>query len=133
MPNDDANLPMALQINPYVSNGGGMLVQIWGYSGDHHTVYIPYASGVAHSFASMGYQEQITDEVTGHEVWGVYEDQSQYVDSSGKFHFQFRPVDFLTAFNPPQMYWQIPPNNQNAGGQAISCDYESGTQCSFGS
>ncbi len=133
MPSGDANQLMGLQINPYVSNGGGMLVQIFGYTGDVHRAYIPYSSGIAHSFASTGYQEQILDNVVGHEVWGVHEEQSQWVDSSGNFHYQSRAVDFRTAFDPPQMYWTIVPNTQNAGGQAISCDYDSGAQCSFGS
>lgn len=133
MPNSDANHPMGIQINPYTSNGGGMLIHIYGYADPAHAAYISYASGIAHSFASMGYQEEITDNVSGHEVWGVYEEYSEYVDSGGGFHYQFRSVDFRTAFDPPQMYWTIPPNGQNSGGQAISCDYESGSSCTFGS
>jgi|GEM_PF-3245976 len=131
----DINQSWAIQINPYVSNGGGMLVQFLSHTYPHGGAlapqYIPYSYGVAHSFKYENFKEVIFDTVKGHEVWGTTWTYTSYVDSGGGFHYQTRPVDgYLGWFTgnmvpPPQWYWQYTPAPGNNGGQRISCVYDS--------
>lgn len=128
MRSGNVNQPSAVQVHPYVSNGGGMLVEIFGYDGEYVEDHIPYADGVLHSFASMGMQEEIFDNVSGHEVWGAYNTSWQYFRSNGTYALQTRNADILVPSNPPQMYWIRPPSI-TPGGQGITCDYDGGQAC----
>ncbi len=51
-------------------------------------------------------QEDIVDHVSGHQVWGSQWIQNQWVSNNGSYVMQTRGEDFLTARNPPQMYWK---------------------------
>ena len=78
-------------------------------------------------------QEDIVDHVSGHQVWGSQWIQNQWVSNNGSYVMQTRGEDFLTARNPPQMYWKNEPSTSYPGGQQYSCDYATGTTCTYGS
>lgn len=130
MDSANANEESIIQLAPYVSNGGGMQAQIWGYDNQHIVVNVPYANGALHTWASMGMQEEIFDNVSGHEVWGAYNGAWEYLRSDGTYAWQTRYQDILSKEDPPQMYWlsgdtapELP------GGKGITCDYDSGASC----
>src|SRR6266704_1241941 len=88
----------------------------------------------ATSYSRMRLNEDITDSaVTGHQVWGSQWTGSSYATQAGSFVAQSRAVDFLTARNPPQMYWHTNPVPGNNGGDLYSCVYDTGTTCTPGS
>ncbi len=121
---DNINQNATIEINPYYSNGGGMLVNIYMYDGQKLTYYIDNGWGLGQSFGQIKYQEQIFDYVTGHEVWGSAWEESSYMENN-TWYYQHRGADFLTYQLPPQMYWYIEPANGNAGGELHTCVYDS--------
>jgi hypothetical protein len=91
-------------MNPYVSNGGGMLIQAYqdvpgGYV--MQPQYWPYADGAPTSFSRIQYNEDLADTFTNHVVWGSPWLFSSYAHSDSTFYFQQRGPDFLTSANPP--------------------------------
>lgn len=132
VPSACVNQLVTTQISPFVSSGGGMEIQFYS---SHCTTgfipqYFPTSNGIPTSFGTMKYVEQIYDTVIGHDVWGVQWLGSSYMQNN-TFQYQARGPDFLTARNPPQMYWLHDPAPGNGGGDMRSCDYDAGTSCTL--
>ncbi len=88
--------------------------------------------GSTSNYNRMELHEEIQDNVSGHQVWGVYWVNSKYFASNGTYSYQSRGVDTNYANNPPQMYWYIVPNSNNLGGEMHSCDYDGSYTCTIG-
>ncbi len=135
VPSTDINTLSGFQISPYSSNGGGMDIYIWSYNtgGERLTEAIPLFD-TTQIYTQIRYQEQIFDDVVGHQVWGSHWQFSEYYDSHGTgLHYQTRGPDAIWADDPPQMYWNPYPNSSNSGGTLNSCVYDGGATCNFGS
>ncbi len=132
VPGGDINQESRFQVNPYVSNGGGMLVQIWnGVGVNRITDYISYADGAPRNFSKIDLQEIMADTISGHEVWGSEWQQNDWVQGNG--HFVAQTVKGTQSGGvPPQMYWNVPPSPNYPGGDLYSCDYDStSNQCTL--
>lgn len=136
----DDNQRATLQVGFYTSNGGGTLFEIANtFSGDNQTWF---DSGGTQLWDAITYTESINASFTGHKVWGVdWSDNDYQSVNTGAWVAQPGPANPCTgsgsgctnASNPPQMYWFNAPGQTNYGGDLYSCDYSSGTTCTFGS
>lgn len=140
---DSAGLPSCMinkglwiNVNPYVSNGGGMLIQAKSDVVGCFTMtpqYWSYTRGAPIDFSRINYEESIYNDFTGHNVWGSDWTQNSWVEGNGTYVTQTVGASFLTAGNPPQMRWYEEPYQDNIGGDLLSCVYDTGTTCTSGS
>jgi hypothetical protein len=128
---DDVNHGLEVQEGNYVSNGGGNLIRLWSVS-QNWNVYWPYDEGAQGFYGTIGLYEIILDDVSGHEVWGSSWTLNKWSSSDGVYHYQTRDFDYRYANNPPQFYWNDVPVPGNNGGELYSCDYDTGSTCTFG-
>ncbi len=136
VPSADINAGSFFQINDYTSNGGGNLVQVFSAGGvSRLTQFFPYTDHLSSTYNTINYDEDITDHVTGHEVWGSLWTNNQWVQSNGTFVYITVNGTLSThSPTPPQMYWFKTPNSSPSGGQLYSCEYDStSNSCTLGS
>jgi hypothetical protein len=120
VPSADINGTVSFQISPYVSNGGGMQAYVWRPNNAGYYMWgFPYSLGAPHSFSRNTMREQISDTITGHEVYGVAWENISWLNSNGVWSQQGRYGDGYKDANPPQFYWNPPPPN----GVMYSCVY----------
>lgn len=138
VPDSDVNLPMTMLVvrnNTTCNEGDGQLDEYlvqWSFNDFSNFTCVDNEN--PNGYNRMQLQEDITDSnVTGHQVWGSHWTGSSWVNVSDTFVNQSRGVDFLTARNPPQMFWYIEPAPGNNGGQMTTCVYDTGVGCNFGS
>lgn len=139
--NGDINSQMNLEVDDYLSNGGG--IHLWFYFPGTLTYYIcagacTIVTNNTNTFQYNGFTEQlITGSFTNHKVWGSSWTGNQYDSTSGNgWHYQSNSGNPVSAGNPVQMGWHSSPNgSSNGGGTMYSCAYPSGTytSCVLGS
>lgn len=123
---ENNTLGLTLQNQAGCGSGPMAIINPWVHA------TITHCTNVGKSFNRIENDEQINDQVTGHQVWGVDWTSSAYYDSNANLHFQARAADGTGANNPPQEYWHTVPASGNNGGDLYTCDYDSGTTCTIG-
>jgi len=136
---DDYNTDNYFQGGYYVSGGGGLLVYIQSPYNDALCQKGCYLSGVAQTWDYMEQLETDQNTWTGHNVYGSHWIDNKYQDNStGAWHYQPGSCvpgvsSCITARNPPQMHWHTIPEQSSTRGELYSCDYDTGTECMYGS
>lgn len=101
-----------------------------------------FFSGQPNTYGRISLSEDIVNQWSGHNVWGISWGSNQYNTlSDGNWHYQFAPKPSdgpsgngcPAAYNPPQMYGNVYPSNSSSGGQLYSCDNDTGSSCQLGS
>lgn len=143
VPSADIGNNVAWKIAPYVSNGGGMLVQLFSstYAGNVNgtsAFFISYAKGVPHSFTRIKYDEfffgQPFTPSNSHWVAGVDWANNQWVQGAGNLVYHSTSFTATSFYGRPVfMYWDVPPEISNTGGDLFSCIYDAPSGCVFGS
>lgn len=135
VPSADFNSRAAWKIAPYVSNGGGMLVQLFSVNYDGSVegtsaFHIPYSSGVIHSGNVIKRDEFFFGQPfdvpsPGHWVWGVSWLYPQWATGDGVLHYQTSDFSQHVYYGfPVYFYWWQVPAPGNSGGQLNSCIYD---------
>jgi hypothetical protein len=133
VPVTDVNNIAVFKIGYYVSGGGGMFFQIQGSSGNNGCYSGCFIPGLDTSFNTVFYIENINDNISSHEVWGIEWIQNKYDTSNGWKYVHTNP-DVVSVTPPPQMYWHEYPTQDSTGGIMYSCVYNNNNNsCTIGS
>ncbi len=137
VPSADINNLIQFQMGFYVTNGPGMWFEVEdGAIGAFDHCSDPcFVKGALTTYDYLGLQENMTDYVTGHQVWG-----SEWLNNEFQANINGNPWEYFGAAAPPnapnpvQMYWHADPmGSSNNGGILYSCVYSSGSECTLGS
>lgn len=133
VPSSDVNFNVIITVTSldgYCSSGSSHVKWAFHDFVDDYCLAIPDGN----NWNRIQLQEDIHDSISGHQVWGSQWVTNQYISNNGGFVEQTRGEDFLSARNPPQMYWNHEPSMSYPGGQQYSCDYEAPDYlCTLGS
>jgi len=138
VPSSEYNKQVEFRMGFYLTNGPGMYFEVINgglasFSGCANPCFV---KGAMTSYTLLGMQEDIVDDVSGHQVWGVYWQNNQFQSplNGGNPWQYFGAASTPSAPNPVQMYWStIPQGSANNGGTLSSCVYETGSTCTYGS
>jgi hypothetical protein len=96
-------------------------------------------AGAKTTYDYIHYNEDDHNIFSGHNVYGHYWKYNEYQSLTSPYYFYFQPSacngqpnnGCPHPANPTQMYWENTPQSGGQGGQLFSCDYETGTTCTY--